>query len=47
MNPREHLILYVDDEHANRVVFEITFGKKFKVKCVESAEQALAFLAQE
>lgn len=46
MNPQEHLILYVDDEHANRVVFEITFGKKFRIKSVESAEQALAVFAE-
>lgn len=44
---RDHLILYVDDERANRVVFEITFGKVFKIKCVESAEQALECLAHE
>jgi len=47
MNPQEHLILYVDDEHANRVVFDITFGKKFKIKSVESAEQALGVIANE
>lgn len=47
MNLREHLILYVDDEHANRVVFEITFGKKFKIKSVASAEEALSLVAQE
>jgi signal transduction histidine kinase len=45
MNPTDHLILYVDDEHANRVVFQATFGKKFKIKVVSSAEEALAFLA--
>ncbi len=47
MNLRDHLILYVDDEHANRIVFEITFGKTFRLKCVSSAEEALAFVAQE
>ncbi len=47
MDYREHLILYVDDEHPNRIVFEITFGKQFKVKSVSSAEAALAFMAQE
>jgi signal transduction histidine kinase len=47
MNPREHLVLYVDDENANRVVFELTFGKAFKVKCLSSAEEALPFIAQE
>lgn len=44
MNPTEHLILYVDDEHANRVVFQATFGKKFRIKVVSSAEEALEFL---
>ncbi|HVH47055.1 MAG TPA: hybrid sensor histidine kinase/response regulator [Labilithrix sp.] len=47
MNLREHLILYVDDEHANRVVFEVSFGKLFRIKCVNSGEDALTFLAQE
>lgn len=47
MDLREHLILYVDDEHANRLVFEITFGKQFRIKCVASAEEALAFMAHE
>jgi len=47
MNLRDHLILYVDDEHPNRVVFDITFGKEFKIKSVSSAEEALAFVSQE
>src|SRR5688572_4732299 len=47
MNLREHLILYVDDEHANRLVFDITFGKDFRIKCVSSAEEAIAELARE
>lgn len=46
MTPSEHLILYVDDEHANRVVFQATFGKRFKIKVVNSAEDALVFFAQ-
>jgi signal transduction histidine kinase len=48
MNPalREHLILYVDDESANRVVFELTF-KEFRLKCVSSAEEALEFITRE
>jgi two-component system response regulator PhcR len=45
MNPTDHLILYVDDEHANRVVFQATFGKKFKIKVVPSAEEALTFFS--
>jgi two-component system, sensor histidine kinase and response regulator len=44
---REHLILYVDDERANRIVFEQSFGKKFRVKCVVSGEEALAVAAEE
>jgi signal transduction histidine kinase len=47
MNLQDHLILYVDDEHANRIVFEITFGKQFKIKCVTSAEEAVTAIAQE
>jgi signal transduction histidine kinase len=47
MNLREHLILYVDDEHANRVVFDASFGKQFLVKCVASGEEAIAFVARE
>lgn len=47
MNLREHLILYVDDEHANRVVFDVSFGKQFRVKSVSSGEEALTFLANE
>lgn len=43
--PTDHLILYVDDEHANRVVFQATFGKKFKIKVVSSAEEALNFFS--
>lgn len=42
----DDLILYVDDEHANRVVFELTFGKQFRLKVVASAEEALAFVQQ-
>lgn len=47
MDPAQHLILYVDDEHANRVVFEQTFSKKFRVKCVDSGEKALEVLNAE
>lgn len=47
MNLREHLILYVDDEHANRTVFEITFGRTFRIKSVSSAEEGLAFMQEE
>jgi signal transduction histidine kinase len=47
MDPREHLILYVDDERANRIVFDQTFGKKFRVKSVASGDEALAVVAEE
>lgn len=47
MNLREHLILYVDDEHSNRVVFEQTFGRILRVRCVGSGVQALEVLAAE
>jgi signal transduction histidine kinase len=47
MDLREHLILYVDDEHANRVVFEQAFGKKLRVLCVGSGAEALEILKRE
>lgn len=47
MNPMEHLVLFVDDEHASRVVFQQTFGKRFRVKCVESGPKALDALKEE
>lgn len=47
MDAHEHLILYVDDERANRIVFEQTFGKKLRVKAVDGGEAALAVVAQE
>lgn len=43
----EHLVLYVDDERANRIVFEQSFNKKFRIKSVDSGEAALAVVAQE
>jgi signal transduction histidine kinase len=47
MDPREHLILYVDDERPNRIVFEQSFGKKFRVRSVASGAEALAVAAEE
>jgi two-component system, sensor histidine kinase and response regulator len=44
---REHLILYVDDERANRIVFEQSFGKKFRIKTVAGGEEALKLAAEE
>ncbi len=36
------LVLYVDDESANRVVFEACFGQDFIVSSVDSGEEGLA-----
>ncbi len=47
MNLREHLVLYVDDEHANRVVFEQSFGKRFQIKTASSGPEALKIFASE
>ena len=47
MTATEHLILYVDDEHANRVVFGQTFAKRFRVKCVASGDRALEVFDEE
>ena len=47
MDAREHLILYVDDERTNRIVFDQTFGKIFRVKSVDSGAAALALVANE
>lgn len=40
------VILYVDDEWTNCVVFEQTFRKDFNIQCVRSADEALDVLAQ-
>ena len=40
-------ILYVDDEAANRLIFDRTFGKEYRVLLAESAEQALEILERE
>jgi signal transduction histidine kinase len=42
----DSLIIYVDDEHANRVVFEQSFRGRFNIHCVATGEEALALLAQ-
>lgn len=44
-HPNE-LILYVDDEWANCVVFEQTFKRHFHIECVQSGEAALAVFRQ-
>ena len=46
MDLSEHQILYVDDERANRIVFEQAFGKTYRVKSVDSGAAALAVLAE-
>ncbi len=40
-------ILYVDDDEANRVIFEISFQDQFNIRTVESGKQALQLLATE
>ncbi len=35
------LVLYVDDERANRLVFEHSFKDVFRIACVPSGEEAL------
>jgi len=40
------LIVYVDDEHANRVVFEASLKSRFRVETFESGYAALARLAK-
>lgn len=40
-------ILYVDDERANRVVFEQSFTKAFRIKVCASAQEALELLKTE
>lgn len=40
------IVLYVDDELPNRVVFEQSFNDEFSVKVVDGAEAALAYLSE-
>ena len=42
---RDYAILYVDDEHENRVVFQALFGGEFSVLCAPTAREALRILA--
>jgi signal transduction histidine kinase len=44
MSNNEPVILYVDDERGNRVVFEQSFARRFRVHAVESGAAALDFL---
>lgn len=41
------LVLYVDDERANRIVFEQSLKSEFTIKSVDGAKAALELLAQE
>jgi signal transduction histidine kinase len=41
------LVLYVDDERPNRIVFERSFAGKFRIKTVADGHEALNVLAQE
>ncbi len=47
MNEKEHLIVYVDDERPNRIVFEQSFGSRFNVRALPSASAALELLRNE
>lgn len=42
---RRHAVLFVDDEAANRIVFQATFGPTFSVVCAADADEALEILA--
>ena len=44
MSATDHVILYVDDERPNRIVFEQCFGRAFKVHTVASGADALEYL---
>ncbi|MCU1281833.1 MAG: CheY-like receiver [bacterium] len=47
MNTKEHLIVYVDDERPNRIVFEQSFGNRFNVRALPSGQAALELLRTE
>lgn len=47
MSSSEPLILYVDDERGNRVVFKHSFGERFRLETASSAEEALEILKRE
>ncbi|MBI3178216.1 MAG: response regulator [Deltaproteobacteria bacterium] len=47
MNTAQPFILYVDDEAANRLVFEHSFSERFRVKTVGSGQEAIEILARE
>lgn len=43
----DHLVLYVDDEPANCLVFEAAYGHEFNIRCAGSGAEALEMLAEE
>lgn len=47
INAAPPCLLYVDDERANRVVFEQSFARQFRIRVAESAEQALEMMKTE
>jgi signal transduction histidine kinase len=47
VNTKEHLIVYVDDERPNRIVFEQSFGGRFNVRALPSGQAALELLRNE
>jgi signal transduction histidine kinase len=47
VTPKDHLVLYVDDEKANRIVFEQSFSARFRVRSVASGREALDVLKSE
>lgn len=47
MSSEKPLILYVDDERGNRVVFKHSFGERFRLETAASAEEALDILKRD
>jgi two-component system NtrC family sensor kinase len=47
VNTKEYLIVYVDDERPNRIVFEQSFGNRFNVRALPSGAAALELLRNE
>ncbi|MBP8806670.1 MAG: response regulator [Kofleriaceae bacterium] len=46
-DPTGPLVLYVDDERANRVVFDKSFANRFRIKTASDGAEALEVLRQE
>jgi two-component system, response regulator PhcR len=47
LDPTGPLVVYVDDERANRVVFEKSFATRFRIKTASDGNEALAILKLE